>query len=83
VDQRFLFLTGWGNWGGIADISRIRNVLRARMFAELSAAEAFMFWRWRSEQYASLHYDASWLMIGDDDEVVEWFKKFLGTEEED
>jgi len=53
------------------------------MFAELSAAEAFMFWRWRSEQYASLHYDASWLMIGDDDEVVEWFKKFLGPEEED
>ena len=28
-------------------------------------------------------YDASWLTIKDNDEIIEWFKKFLGPEEED
>lgn len=77
VDRVFLYRAGWGNWGEQEDLPRLQKVLHDRLHVDVSAAEAYQFWSWRSDQY-----DASWLAIGSDDEIVEWFLKFVPDEDE-
>jgi hypothetical protein len=77
VDRHFMYVAGWGNWGEDEDIPRLRKVIHDKLHVNVSAAEAFVFWRWRSDQY-----DASWLIIGSDDEIVEWFLKYVPCEDD-
>lgn len=77
VDRAFLYSQGWGNWGEDEDCPRIRKVVKTRLSLDVSISEAYKFWRWRSEQY-----DASWLTIRSDDEVIEWFLKYVTPDEE-
>jgi len=53
------------------DIATIRRVLKEDGCA-VSVSEAAAFWSWRSQQY-----DATWLVLHDDDEIREWFDKFI------
>lgn len=53
------------------DCQRIKSVIFNRLGIELSISEAGKFWIWRSSQW-----DTSWLSIGPDNEIIEWFNAF-------
>ena len=56
------------------DIDQIKHAVKDHYNTNLSSAECAYFWHWRSEQY-----DASWLSIGGDREIKEWFNKFVNN----
>jgi hypothetical protein len=62
----------------VRDAERIARVLEAERGVRLSANEAALFWEWRSREY-----DASWLTIGSDAEILEWFDRLIRRERGD
>lgn len=54
------------------DIDLIQKTLFDKFQIVISFAEVIDFWRWRSEQY-----DASWLAVMSEEEILEWFNKFI------
>jgi hypothetical protein len=77
VDRTFLYTQGCGNWCEDEDCSRIKKIIKVKLGLDVSISEAYKFWSWRSEQY-----EASWLSIHSDEEIVEWFVKFVTPDEE-
>lgn len=53
-------------------INRIRSVLKCQLNIDISFVEAHNFWTWSSEQY-----DASFLSVHDDGEIIELFNNFI------
>ena len=54
------------------DVKRIQDVLREKLGIFISQSEGIDFWRWRSSEW-----DSSFLSVGSDDEILEWFTKFI------
>jgi len=54
------------------DIERIQKILSERRNIQLSVVEVVLFWNWRSDEF-----DASWLVVHNEDEVLQWYDKFM------
>lgn len=71
-DMVFINKMGWMGYDyNPDDVKLIRKVL-SQEGIEISAAEAIEFWRWRSDKY-----DASWLTVRPQEDIVRWFDEFL------
>jgi len=53
------------------DAKLIKKIL-SQEGIDISIAECIEFWRWRSDRY-----DANWLIVRSDKDVVQWFDEFL------
>ena len=56
------------------DLLRIQNVLESNFKIKISLSECLDFWYWRSELY-----DASFLSVISDDEVIKFFKEYINV----
>jgi hypothetical protein len=54
------------------DIHKIRELIQREYGVTISESEAIDFWRWRSSEW-----DASFLRVTSDSEVLSWFRKFI------
>ena len=73
VDETFNVRMGnCGLYNDQNDVNRIKDVLKTKLNIILSSAEAIEFWKWRSDEW-----DSSWLNPNYDDEIVDFFEKFI------
>jgi len=70
-----------GMYHNLKDVHRIQDVLKRELGVTISESEAIDFWLHRSNEW-----DSSWLSVGNDSEILEWFQKFIkfiGVEPDD
>jgi len=56
----------------LEDVHRIQDVLKRELGVTISESEAIDFWHHRSNEW-----DSSFLSVGGDSEILEWFQKFI------
>lgn len=61
-----------GLYHDLEDVWRIQRALRDGHGISISESEAIDFWHWRSNEW-----DSSFLSVRSDDEILEWFTKFI------
>lgn len=54
------------------DAKRIKETIKNRLNIDISLGDASKFWEWRSEQY-----DAGWLVISSNEEIIAWFVAYV------
>ena len=55
----------------IDDCLKIKETIKKEFGLDISASEAYRFWSWRSEKW-----DATFLTIHSDEEIIRWFKEW-------
>lgn len=55
----------------IDDCLKIKETIKKEFDLDISASEAYRFWNWRSKDW-----DATFLTVHSNEEIIHWFKKW-------
>lgn len=79
VIESLLFKRGYYNGDyDLSDAEYIQKILDSHLHIYISVIDAVEFWKWRSDRY-----DSNWLTVKSEDDVVDWFKKYIEIERDE